>query len=334
MPKTKASLLLVAATALTVAVLFCLPVSPKITVHTAAVEEGDLIRTTLLEGVVGYRDQQPCVTLRDGKVAQVHVAQGECVQMGDLLFTMDTSVAQAALASLEKGIYEQQSLLENVDTKASFVSLLAQQGAQQYRQKAELEAEIRASQVRAAFDGVVGGVYQTEGSYVPAMAVLGEIHGNEKQITAVGRSSELIGVNKGAVSNVKRADGEKLGVAQVLHLAAPEVDAQTGAITQTMRFEPMDEAVLSNADVGDRMTLELVCEVASDRALVPISALDGSDRIWVVENGKATPYRVDVTCRNDHYVAIDRRWLGKRVILSPNEETLSAGCAVKEGKLR
>ena len=46
MPKTKASLLVIAATAVTVATLFLLPFTPKTAVRTAAVERGDLIRST------------------------------------------------------------------------------------------------------------------------------------------------------------------------------------------------------------------------------------------------------------------------------------------------
>ena len=43
MPKTKASLLVIAATAITVATLFLLPFTPKTAVRTAVVEQGALV---------------------------------------------------------------------------------------------------------------------------------------------------------------------------------------------------------------------------------------------------------------------------------------------------
>lgn len=55
MPKTKASLLVIAATAATVVTLFLLPFTPRTAVRTAVVERGELICSTLLEGVVRLR---------------------------------------------------------------------------------------------------------------------------------------------------------------------------------------------------------------------------------------------------------------------------------------
>ena len=100
MPKTKASLLVIAATAVTVATLFLLPFTPKTAVRTAAVERGDLIRSTLMEGVVAYANEQPLIALQAGRVARVYVIQGQAVRAGDLLVSMDTSVQEQELAAV------------------------------------------------------------------------------------------------------------------------------------------------------------------------------------------------------------------------------------------
>ena len=59
MPKTKASLLVIAATAVTVATFVFAAVHTQDSRGTAVVERGGLIRSTLLEGVVAYADEQP-----------------------------------------------------------------------------------------------------------------------------------------------------------------------------------------------------------------------------------------------------------------------------------
>ena len=99
MPKTKASLLVIAATAATVVTLFLLPFTPRTAVRTAVVERGELICSTLLEGVVAYADEQPLIALQAGRVGKVHVRQGQTVRAGELLISMDTDVQEQELAA-------------------------------------------------------------------------------------------------------------------------------------------------------------------------------------------------------------------------------------------
>ena len=106
MPKTKASLLVIAATAVTVVTLFLLPFTPRTAVRTAVVERGELICSTLLEGVVAYADEQPLIALQAGRVGKVHVRQGQTVRAGELLISMDTDVQEQELAAVNQMLYE------------------------------------------------------------------------------------------------------------------------------------------------------------------------------------------------------------------------------------
>ena len=108
MQKTRASLLVIAATALTVATLFLLPFTPKAAVRTAVVERGAFIRSTLLEGVIGYAQEQPLLALQPGRIARVHVQQGQRVSAGELLVSMDTEAQEQELAAVTRMLYEQQ----------------------------------------------------------------------------------------------------------------------------------------------------------------------------------------------------------------------------------
>ena len=53
-----------------------------------------------------------------------------------------------------------------------------------------------------------------------------------------------------------------------------------------------------------------------------------------MEDGIATPVEIDLTLRNDAYVAVPQEWAGKRVVLLPETASLYPGCAVKEARAR
>ena len=75
---------------------------------TAVVERGAFIRSTLLEGVIGYAQEQPLLALQPGRIARVHVQQGQRVSAGELLVSMDTEAQEQELAAVTRMLYEQQ----------------------------------------------------------------------------------------------------------------------------------------------------------------------------------------------------------------------------------
>ena len=152
MPRAKASLLVMATTALAVAVLFLLPYTPAKMVHTAVAARGDLVRSLMLSGSVAYAHQQPCVSLMDGKVASVHVIAGQEIRKGDLLFSLDTSAQQAALAAVKQGAYQQQ---ESLNEHEALTALAAQQTLEWEKAGQELVRIIEMAQIRSPVDGVV-----------------------------------------------------------------------------------------------------------------------------------------------------------------------------------
>ena len=91
MTRTQASLSVIAVTLATVTTLFLLPYTPKIPVQTAIVRRGEWTKTTLAEGVVQYRQQQPAVCLQGGVLRRVCAEEGVNFRKGKLLFALDTS---------------------------------------------------------------------------------------------------------------------------------------------------------------------------------------------------------------------------------------------------
>ena len=333
MPKTKASLLVIAATAATVVTLFLLPFTPRTAVRTAVVERGELICSTLLEGVVAYADEQPLIALQAGRVGKVYVRQGQTVRAGELLISMDTDVQEQELAAVNQMLYEQETALAAFGQAGEAALSAAQTTLQARTRQAELRASIASAQIRAEADGVVGALYVAEGAIAGEGGLLGSIHGTGLRVVAAGRAEELANVAPGAAAMVTSAEGKALGAAVLGQSGAPELDSSTGQAMQSLSFLPMDDGAWMGVGAGDRV-VELVQEALEDQALVPISAVDSRDRVWFVEDGIATPVEIDLTLRNDAYVAVPQEWAGKRVVLLPETASLYPGCAVKEARAR
>lgn len=334
MPKTRASLLVIAATAITVATLFLLPFTPKTAVRTAVVEQGELICSTLMEGIVTYADEQPLVALQAGRVGQVHVLQGQMVHAGDLLISMDTSVQEQELAAVNRLLYEQETAVSAFGQAGEAALSAAQTALQARTRQAELRAAIASAQIRAEADGVVGALYVSEGAVTGEASLLGTVHGTGLCVIAAGRAEELGNVAPGAAAMVTSAEGKALGAAVLEQAGAPEADSATGQAMQRLSFLPADGGAWTGAGAGDRVVVELVCEALQEQALVPISAVDSRDRVWFVEEGTATPVEIDLSLRNDQYVAVPQEWKGKRVILLPDIAALYPGCPVREARTR
>lgn len=313
MPKSRQAVLIVLCTLLVSSALLRLPYTPALTVRTAVVEEGELIQSVLLSGVVAYVHQQPCLALQPGVVSRVHVQEGQRVAKGEMLFEMDTSAQAEAFAAL----YGMKHELE----AAGWALLSAQQRWEWAKAEGELKQAVAASRIRAAQDGVVEAVYISPGDYAEAGAVLGYVRSGEKCVVATGRAAELTGVGCGSAAAL-----EQLGAAEVHAVHAPN---ETGM--QQLVLLPADAAQLDRCRAGERVTAEVVTGVVDGCALIPLSAVDGEGRVWVAEKGCAHAYKVDVKRRSAQMAAVDPAWNGRRVILSPPQE-LTEGCRVKEAK--
>lgn len=333
MPKTKASLLVIAATVMTVATLFLLPFTPRTAVRTAVVEQGELIRSTLMEGVVAYANEQPLIALQAGRVERVHVRQGQAVHAGDLLISMDTGVQEQELAAVNQWLYEQETALAAFGQAGEAALSAAQTALQARTRQTELRASIASAQIRAETDGIVGALYVTEGAMSGEGGLLGSVHGIGLRVVAAGRAADLADVATGAAAMVTSAEGKALGPAVLGQAGAPEMDSATGQAMQSLSFLPADGA-WTGASAGDRVVVELVCETLKDQALVPVSAVDSRGRVWFAEDGTAKPVEIDLSLHNDAYVAVPQEWAGKRVILLPETAALYPGCPVREARTR
>lgn len=324
MSRTKASLGVIAATAVTALTFFLLPFTPRLAVRSAVISRGDLVKSARLEGVVAYRKQLPAVSLQAGRLTAVHVREGQRVEKGQLLFALDATEEEQALAALAASRYAQEQALGDYGAAAALV--LAREAPAWEEKELALRRSIAAKRLRADGDGVVEAVCVGEGEYVAAGALLGVVRGEETCVMAVSQAGEQARAGMAALLTL----GNDASVpARLEAVSAPE-DGETGA--RRLCFVPLDGAALGTA--GRRAMVELVNDIDRDVPLAPLEAVDSADRLWVIADGIATPIAIDTERRNGEYVRVPESLMGARVILSPQEDELTPGRAVKEARMR
>lgn len=321
MPKAKASLLMLLTTALTVTVLFLMPFVPKIAVRSAVVQEGTVVRTTLLTGAVAYQQQQLCLSPASGVIRRVYVHAGETVQKGDLLFSLDTTAQENALAAL----YRQQHALSHVVSANGASAALAGNSALA-QQEWQLRAAIQAAQIRAGANGVVETLYAQEGMPVSIGALLGNIRGSEKCIVVADGGSEAAGLSNGAAAalTIRGAD------AGPVWLSSCTVPALDNSAERLLTFLPQSQEQLSGLRIGERVMVEAVLETIPGCVPIPAAAVDAQNQVWFIQDGRAEKEQLETSRRSAEAVAAPLEWAGRSVILLPDAAKLTEGCAVKE----
>ncbi len=323
---------MIAATLCTVIVLFVLPITPKVPVSTAVIQRGSLLRTQSVEGMIRFGNEQPCLSLLAGQVAELYVAQGQRVQKGEALLRLDTSAEERALKEMTGALKKQEELVSSLSYEKDAVQAVWLQNRLTMEQKVqELMASIDAKTLRAQNDGIIGQVYTAPDSYVAALTPLMSIHENTVEIYAQHRMQDSANLRTG-VKAVVYANGQQQAIAELSGFGAPVLDSMTGLSMQTLRFSVREGAAWVQDHVGETVSMELLWDAQENLALAPMAAVSQDDLLWVVRDGKAVPMAIDSQKRDADYVCVPENLVGESVVLLPDETPLFSGCLIKEAK--
>ena len=333
MRKSVASLWVLGVTAITAAVLFVLPITPKVAVETVPITRGRLIHARSIAVTVTHREETPVVTWLAGRVAEVCVRQGEAVAQGQLLLRLDTSVEEATLrqiarlrAEADTGAAAWASALGGSgDERAALQPLTGAGEVELLARAEECRQSIAAKQVRATQGGVAGQVYARQGAFVAAGTVALSVHQPGVQATAVQplQSCAELALGTHAVLAQEGASA----VATLCAFGEPTWEDALGGYVQTLTFDVAEDAPLR---VGRQAEADMLLSVREGVPVAPLSALTARGTLWVAREGKAYEERVDAAQRDAEFVLVPERLLGCAVILEPNEDKLYPGAPVKE----
>jgi len=297
------------------------PERTAVQVETVQIQSGPLVRTVLLDGVVSCEQEQACFSPKQGTVAAVYVKEGQQVACGDLLFQLDTSAEEAALARLYRMRYDYQSVLNQLDLSAEATVLQAQ--LEWNTTERQLVAGISASQIRAHMDGTVETIAVEKGALVSGAQVLGVIHGNDKVIKAQAYTEDVRETSSGAAAVVKTAEGVYPLVLKDKKNLPENPDFQI------VYFEPAEQAGIDHFHAGRKLTVELVRDTEDCEALIPLEAIDSDGNVWYIQSGKAYSGQVEAKSFNRTHAAGEKEWSGRKVILYPDRFQLENGMRVQ-----
>lgn len=320
MCKTRVSFLLILTSVIILSVSVASAYVPSIEVETVLIESGPFAEVTRLVGSVVYSDEQLCFFPFAGKIAQICVTPGQQVKKGDLLFRLDTTDAERALAVLAGQEYLQQSLMKDVQAAFSSFALTQLYDAQQLRQK--LLGQIAGAQLRAEIDGIVEEIYFRQGQMIDTTGPVGRIVSSDRQIRVVNQSLKVQKDTPALIYYDKQNKG-------TAYFVKDEIAFENMTQIRNLTFAPADPCLIG-LDPQEKVELALMDGEYSETTLIPLEAVGIDNQIWIVENDRARAVEIDISRRNESYIAAEEKWQGKRVILLPEMYDLSNGCLVRE----
>lgn len=297
--------------------LLASPYSPAVQVQTIQIEQGLFAESVRMSGIVGYAEEQICLSPFEGQIEQICVSNGQKVKKGDLILRIDTSQAEYTLKGLLAKQYQYERLTQKSGEAFFLVGSTKKFEAEQ--QKEILLKQIQAGQIRSEIDGKIDEIYLSKGQYVRSNSPLVRIHNEQKCVWTSGVELEV------GASAVISQNGADLGTAVFAAYDAVDLTQRT----KQMKFIPVENS-LQLVEEGEHVTAEVLKKDCSLEALVPLGTIGSENKIWIVENGQAWPVRIDVSRQNDHYVALSDEWIGKKAIFLPDSYALTPGCKVKE----
>ena len=293
-------------------------------VATVVVKSQQIQETLPALGTLLARESVAITSSVAEKVSQLHFDDGQTVEAGDLLATLEQAEERALLASAQADLAEQERELRRLK------GLLATQSAAQTeydqrlsnKQRAEarireVEAMIAERTLRAPFDGIVGLRQVSPGALLSPGTVITTLDDLDTMRLDFQMPSLLLG--KLQVGQSITARSEALGQEFEGRISAIDqrIDSQSRSVTA--------RASLANADhllkPGMLMHVQLKAEPRSGM-MIPEQALESVDQehfLWVIDSdGKAQRRQVTLGIRRAGKVEIHQG-------LSAGEQVITQG---------
>jgi membrane fusion protein, multidrug efflux system len=271
----------------------------------------------------------------NGKVIALNFREGAAVQAGELLVKIDDSSLQASLRRVEA----RRELAQFREQRIR--QLLAQGGFSQQAydearsevaiQDAEadvIRAEIRKTEIRAPFDGIVGLRFVSLGAYVnpsARIATLQRIHQLKLDFSIPERY--ITRVDPGARLRFTVAGSSDVHEGEV-YAVEPRIDVGTRSVLLRAVSENTHQALLP----GTFARVELTVTRAEDALLVPaIAVIAGLEErfVFVMRGGRAERVAVRLGARTATEVHVIEGLAPGDVVLTSGLQQLRAGMPVQ-----
>lgn len=293
-------------------------------VATVVVKSQQIQETLPALGTLLARESVAITSSVAEKVSQLHFDDGQTVEAGDLLATLEQAEERALLASAQADLAEQERELRRLKgllaTQSAAQTEYDQRLSNQQRAEArirEVEAMIAERNLRAPFDGVVGLSQVSPGALLSPGTVITTLDDLDTMRLDFQMPSLLLG--KLQVGQSVTARSEALGQDFEGRISAIDqrIDSQSRSVTARARLANPDHLLKP----GMLMHVELKAEPRSG-IMVPEQALESVDQnhfLWLVDSdGNAQRRQVTLGMRRGGEVEI-------RQGLSDGEQVITQG---------
>lgn len=271
----------------------------------------------------------------NGKIVALNFSEGTPVKAGDVLVKIDDSTLVASLrraeARRELARFREQRLAKLVDeggvSKFDYDAARSELAVQE-AECALIQADIRKTEIRAPFDGVVGLRFVSLGAYVnptTRIATLQKVSNLKVDFSVPERYATRI--KPGAPVSFKVAGSSRVFTGEV-YAVEPRIDVGTRTLLLRAKCDNPDLALIP----GIYADIEFSVSQAENALLVPaIAVISGLDErfVFVAKDGKAQRVLVTTGPRTSTQVQIIKGLNPGDVVLTTGVQQLRQGLAVK-----
>lgn len=332
-----------------------------VTVTTVPARQEDFALNLSANGTVSALNRVEIHPQVSAAIRQVHIAEGQAVKAGQLLFTLDSRAAEvrvrqaeaelqrnlATLADAERQLARSRDLLRQEFVSQSAVDTTLSQVEAQRALVAANRAAIRAAQVELSYSritapsaGRAGAIGVYAGSYVtpasPALVTITQLDPIAVAFEVPQRhlGDLLASLRSGGGLVTARLPHGPLGGAQLegrLQFVDSAVDAASGSVQAKAQFDNPKHLLWPGAYVN----VELAVRTLPDAILIPQAAIIQGARektVYVVgPDGKAVLRGIELVAASGETAVVTGVRAGERVIVEGKQHVRPGTPVVEQG---
>ena len=270
-----------------------------------------------------------------GKVTDIYFEEGSHVNKGELLAKVNDSHLQAQLSRLEaqiplaeERVYRQKTLLQRDAVSKEALEIVNTELATLKADIEQVKAQIKMTELRAPFDGIIGLRQISVGAYASPSTIVASL-------TSVSPIKIEFSVSERYAKDIKKGTGLSFNVdgyttpfeAQV-YATESSIDPETHNLTVRALYHNKEQLLLPGQYTGIRLKQKEIHDAISVPAEAIVPEM-GKNKVFVYRNGKAEPTDVTTGLRTDAEVQIINGLQPGDTILTSGTLQLRKGSAVK-----
>ncbi len=270
----------------------------------------DLLNGIRAVGTLVANEEVDLTSETAGKVVKIYFKEGAHVKKGDLLAKINAEDIAAQLERAEQQIkllaeqLERQRILLEKDavSRESFDKLQTD-----YNMTAAdislYKARIEKTEIRAAFDGIVGFRYVSEGGFVQPGTKVARMVDNSSLKVEFSIPERYISLPLMGREVAFQIEGFPQLFKAKVYAIDPKVETKTRTIALRAHYDNKNELLLP----GMFAAVTLITSQSSHAIQIPSEAIvpemDGKS-VWLVRNGKAIPTKIETGVRGELMVEV------------------------------